>query len=70
MVKRLAAEALSSSSDQSSAEESGSTGVVVGAAEVGGAEEAAGSDTMRVDSVKGADVTRTESDDEGRTTVG
>ena len=41
--------------------------VVVGAAEVEGVEDAAGSEATLMDSVKGADVTRAESDGEGRT---
>ena len=66
VVKRSAA-----SSSEESPEESGVTARVVGkAAEVAGGEDVAGSATTLVDSVKGADVMRTESDGEGRTSVG
>ena len=46
------------------------TGEVVGVAEVEGAEDAAGSEVMLVDSIRGADQTGMESDVEGRMTVG
>jgi hypothetical protein len=66
VVKRSA-----SSSSEESPEESGVTTRVVGkAAEVAGAEDVAVPATTLVDSVKGADVIRTESDGEGRTSVG
>jgi hypothetical protein len=65
-VKRSA----SSSSEESPEGLGVAAGVGGGAAEVTGAEDVASSATTLVDSVKGADVTRTESDVEGRTTIG
>ena len=66
VVKRSA----SSSSEESPEGLGVAAGVGGGAAEVAGAEDVAGSATTLVDSVKGTDMMRTESDVEGRTTVG
>jgi hypothetical protein len=54
----------------SSAEEVFCSTGVIGAAEVGGAEDAAGSKTTTVESVGGADVTRVEFGGVGRTADG
>ena len=58
----------SSSSELSSVAVAGLTRDVVGAVEVAGTEDATGSETTLTDSVRGAEVTSTESDEEGRMT--
>ena len=59
-----------SASEESPKKSRAAAGVVGGAAEVAGTKDRVGSATTLVDSVKGADVMRTESDGEGRTMVG
>ena len=59
---------MSSSSELSSAAVAGSTRDVVRPVEVAGAEDTTGSETTLADSVRGAEVTSTESDEEGRMT--